>query len=373
MKLIVQIPCYNEADTLPLVLKSIPREIPGVDELQVLVIDDGSVDRTVEVARANGADYILHNASNKGLARAFRAGLDACLCLGADIVVNTDGDNQYPQEDIPKLIAPVLKGEADIVIGDRQTWTIEEFSPVKKLLQAWGSRVVRAVSGTTVTDAPSGFRAYSREAALRMVSLTSYSYTVENVIQAGKLGLTTVNVPVETHPQTRPSRLKKGNWDFVKKQAGTILRLYTVYEPLRSFFYLSLPFSLVGLLLIVRFLILQFFPEETGAGRHVQSLVIGGTLLTLGLLLMVLGVLADLIAANRRMTEETLYRMRKLELSLEDPSAVIECVSEESGAVLGLHQRSGELSPGSSREDSEFMDPDFTHIPTVSQERSERS
>jgi glycosyltransferase involved in cell wall biosynthesis len=326
MKLIVQVPCYNEAETLPLVLNGIPRFIPGVDEIQLLIIDDGSQDNTIEVARQHGVDYIIRHPENKGLARAFRTGLDACLRLGADIVVNTDGDNQYPQADIPRLVAPILHGEADIAIGDRQTWSIAEFSPFKKLLQAWGSRVVRGVSGTSVTDAVSGFRAYSRDAALRLVTLTTYSYTVDNVIQAGKLGLCTVNVPVETNPETRPSRLKKGNWDFVKKQAATILRLYTLYEPLRSFFYLSLPFALSGGVLILRFLYFQLFTAEKGVGRHVQSLTIGGTLLILGLLLFILGVLADLIATNRRLTEEALYRLRKLELTVNDTAPEIEQV-----------------------------------------------
>ena len=329
MKLFVQIPCYNEEQTLALVLQSIPRQVPEVDEVRVLIVDDGSDDRTVEVARQHGVDYIVRHAENKGLARAFRTALDVCLRLGADVIVNTDGDNQYPQQDIPRLIAPILSGSADIAIGDRQTWSISEFSPLKKLLEAWGSRVVRAVSGTSVTDAPSGFRAYSRDAALRLVSLTSYSYTVENIIQAGKLGLTTVNVPVETNPQTRPSRLKKSSWGFIKKQGTTILRLYALYEPLRTFFYISLPFSSVGLLLLLRFLYFQFFTEEVGVGRHVQSLVVGGTLLMVGLLLFVLGVLADLIAANRRLTEEALYRLRKLELTVQVPPLEIEHVSRE--------------------------------------------
>jgi glycosyltransferase involved in cell wall biosynthesis len=309
----------------------------------VLVIDDGSNDRTVEVARQNGADYIVHHTRNKGLARAFRTGLDVCLRLGADIIVNTDGDNQYPQEDIPRLIAPILSGAADIVIGDRQTWTIPEFSPVKKALQALGSHVVRAVSGTSVADAPSGFRAYSHDAALRMVSLTNFSYTVENVIQAGKLGLTTMNVPVETHPQTRSSRLKKSNWDFIKQQGATILRLYTVYEPLRSFFYISLPFTLVGLAAIMRFMYFQLFTDETGIGRHVQSLTLGGALLTVGLMLFVLGVLADVIAANRRLIEETLYRLRKLEMSVQDNDIETEHIQksdrELSTADAGLHPK----------------------------------
>jgi glycosyltransferase involved in cell wall biosynthesis len=339
MKLIVQIPCWNEEETLPLVLDSIPRQVPGVDEVQVLVIDDGSQDATVEVARRHGADYIVRHACNKGLARTFRTGLDACLRLGADVIVNTDGDNQYPQHDIPRLVAPVVSDEADIVVGDRQTWTIDEFSPLKKLLQAWGSRVVRAVSGTSVADAPSGFRAYSREAALHLISLTSYSYTVENVIQAGKLGLVTVNVPVETNPQTRPSRLKRSNWDFVKRQGATILRLFALYEPLRTFFYISLFPGLIGLLAILRFLYFQFFTGEVGVGRHVQSLVIGGTLLMLGIFLFVLGLLADLIAANRRLTEETLYRLRKLELTVHESSVDIEHVSSGTRESGDLERR----------------------------------
>jgi glycosyltransferase involved in cell wall biosynthesis len=329
MKLIVQIPCYNEEETLPLVLNSIPRDIPGVDEVRVLIIDDGSHDRTVEVAREHGADYIVRHPANRGLARAFRTGLDACLRLGADIIVNTDGDNQYPQKDIPRLATPVLEGKADIVIGDRQTWTISEFSRLTRLLQAWGSRVVRAVSGTSVSDAPSGFRAYSREAALRLISLTSFSYTVENVIQAGKLGLTTINVRVDINPQTRPSRLKKSNWDFVKRQGATILRLYLLYEPLRTFFYLSLPFSVIGSLSILRFLYFQFFTDQVGIARHVQSLVIGGTLLVLGFLLFILGVLADLISANRRLTEEALYRLRKLEISVHESALDVEYVNAD--------------------------------------------
>jgi glycosyltransferase involved in cell wall biosynthesis len=329
MKLIVQIPCYNEAQTLPLVLKSIPRQIAGVDEVQVLIVDDGCDDDTVEVARRNGADYIVRHVGNRGLARAFRSGLDACLRLGADVIVNTDGDNQYPQADIPRLIAPVLSGEAHIAIGNRQTWSVAAFSPFKKLLQAWGSRVVRAVSNTSVADAPSGFRAYSREAALRLVSLTTFSYTVESIIQAGKLGMNVTDVPIETNPPTRPSRLKKGEWDFVKKQGATILRLYALYEPLRTFFYISLPFSLSGVFLILRFLYFNFLTEHAGIGRHVQSLVIGGTLLMVGLLLFILGVLADLIAANRRLTEEALYRLRKVEMGVREPARRIERVTRE--------------------------------------------
>ncbi len=315
MHLIVQIPCYNEEKTLPLVLASIPRQIPGVDRVEVLVIDDGSTDDTVQVARRLGVEHVVCHKENKGLARAFRTGLDACLRLGADVVVNTDGDNQYPQADIPKLVAPILDGRADVVIGDRQTGSIEHFSRWKKLLQNWGSRVVRAVSGTQVADAPSGFRAYNREAALHMISLTSFSYTVETIIQAGKMGLTLLNVPVQTNPETRPSRLKKGNWDFVKKQGTTILRLYALYEPLRTFFYISLPFLLTGLVLLGRFGILYLlFPEHRVLGRHLQSLTVGGTALLIGIFVFMFGVLADLIASNRCLLEETMYRLRKLEL-----------------------------------------------------------
>lgn len=329
MKLIVQIPCYNEAETLPAVLESIPRQMPGVDEVRVLIIDDGCSDHTVEVARQHGADYIVRHASNRGLARAFRTGLDACLRLGADVIVNTDGDNQYPQADIPRLIVPVLNGEAHIAIGDRQTWSVATFSPLKKLLQAWGSHVVRAVSNTSVADAPSGFRAYSREAALRLVSLTTYSYTVESIIQAGKLGLSVTDVPIKTNLPTRPSRLKKGEWDFVKKQGATILRLYALYEPLRTFFYISLPFGLFGLFSILRFLYFHFFTEHSGIARHIQSLTLGGTLLMVGVLLFILGVLADLISANRRLTEEALYRLRKMEMEGREPAIQVEHVARE--------------------------------------------
>ena len=251
---------------------------------------------------------------HKGLATAFQRGLDACLRLGADIIVNTDGDNQYPLADIPQLIAPVLAHKADIVVGDRQVHAVPHFSPLKRLLQQWGSWVVRQVSGLNVPDATSGFRAYSREAALRMSLLTRYTYTLETIIQAGKKGLKVTHVPIQPNQPTRASRLVKSNWSYVKRSAATILRLYAFYEPLRTFFYLSLPFVLVGLGTILRFLYL-YLSDQTGIGRHVQSLVIGGTLLTLGFLLFIFGVIADLTAANRLLIEETMYRIKCMELN----------------------------------------------------------
>jgi len=314
MFLIIQIPCYNEEHTLPAALADIPQHIPGVDRIETLVIDDGSSDDTVAVARRLGVNHIVQLTGNKGLATDFQRGLDACLRLGADIIVNTDGDNQYPQADIPRLIAPVLGREADIVVGDRQVHAVQHFSPLKRLLQQWGSWVVRQVSGLKVPDATSGFRAYSREAALRMSLLTRYTYTLETIIQAGKKGLRVTHVPIQANPPTRASRLIKSNWSYVKRSAATILRLYAFYEPLRTFFYLSLPFVLVGLGTILRFLYL-YFTDQTGIGRHVQSLVIGGTFLTLGFLLFIFGVIADLTAANRLLVEETLYRIKCMELN----------------------------------------------------------
>lgn len=313
MHLIIQIPCYNEADTLAQVISTLPREIPGISRLEVLIIDDGSTDDTTTVARKLGIHHILRHPQNRGLAATFQTGLEACLRLGADIIVNTDGDNQYPGDQIPRLIEPILQGKADIVIGDRQTQTIAHFSPLKRALQKWGSWMVRMASGTNVPDATSGFRAYSREAALRLTVLTRYTYTLETIIQASKKGLTITHVPIEINEPLRESRLIKSNWSYIKHSAATILRIYALYEPFRTFIFLSLPFLLAGLALLVRF---GFFylAGTTGIGRHVQSVVIGGTLVTIGFLLIVLGIIADLIAANRLLIEETLYRIKRQEL-----------------------------------------------------------
>ena len=310
MKLIIQIPCYNEEETLPITLAEIPREIPGVDLLGILVIDDGSTDRTVEVAREAGVEYIVQHRGNKGLARAFQTGLDTSLALGAELIVNTDGDNQYPGSEIPRLIEPILARKADIVIADRQVDSIPHFSRIKKLLQKLGSLVVRIASSTGVPDAPSGFRAYTREAALRLNVLTRYTYTLDTIIQAGKKNLTITDVPIRTHPQYRDSRLVTGKWSYVRKSAAAILRLYLLYEPLRTFFYVALPFLMVGFILISRFLYF-FVTDQVGVGRYIQSVAIGGTSLILGFIMLLLGVLAHVTAVNRQISEEILYYAKK--------------------------------------------------------------
>lgn len=313
MKLLVMIPCYNEEETLPIVLRDIPRAIEGIDTIEILVVDDGSSDRTVDVALTFGAHYVVRHPRNRGLAAAFQTGIDACLQHGADIIVNTDGDNQYPQADIPRLIAPILSGAADIVIGDRQTDTIDSFSPLKKALQRLGSWVVRQASGTAVPDAPSGFRAYSREAALRLNVITNYTYTLETIIQAGKKNLAVEHLPIQTNRVTRPSRLIRGAWDYVKKSGATIIRLYALYEPMRVFFYVGGAILLIGAVLMARFLYSYFILQRPGV-INVQSLVIGSTFINIGALIIAIGLVADLIASSRRLIEDVLYRVKKLEL-----------------------------------------------------------
>ncbi|MFW6068247.1 MAG: glycosyltransferase family 2 protein [Chloroflexota bacterium] len=316
MKLIIQIPCYNEADTLEDALGDIPAAIPGIDCIETLVIDDGSSDETVAVARRLGVDHIVQHGRNRGLAQAFQSGLDHALRLGADLIVNTDGDNQYAGHEIPRLITPVLDGEADIVIGDRQPHHNVHFSAIKRWLQKWGSWTVRNVSGTDVPDAASGFRAYSKEAALRLNVLSHYSYTLETIIQAGKLGLTIKSIPVATNAPTRPSRLQRNMWHFIKEQGGTILRIYAFYEPLRTFTYLSIPFLLAGGALWARFLAYYIF-YRLDADRFVQSVTIGTGLLIVGVLIFVFGILADIAGKHRQLTQETLYRLKKLEIERE--------------------------------------------------------
>jgi glycosyltransferase involved in cell wall biosynthesis len=313
VKLIVQIPCYNESSTLPLVIASIPRRIPGVERVEVLVVDDGSSDGTPDLARALGVDHVVRHVGNKGLAQAFRTGIDACLRLGADLIVNTDGDNQYPQGEIPRLIAPILEGRAEMVVADRQTARIAHFSPTKKALQALGSWAVRRVSRTEVPDAPSGFRAYSREAALRLNVVTPYSYTLETLIQAGARRTAIAYVPVSVNPQTRPSRLFGSTVNYVKHQLATIVRTYAMYEPLRVFTLVGLAIVLAGLVLVLRFL--YFF--ALGYPGLVQSLLVGVGCMIVGFQIMLNGLLADLIAANRRLLEETLYRLRRAEVGAD--------------------------------------------------------
>jgi glycosyltransferase involved in cell wall biosynthesis len=310
MKLIIQIPCYNEEKTLPETLAELPQHIDGIDEIEILIINDGSADRTSDVARELGVHHIAEHHVNRGLATAFKTGLDACLQQGADIIVNTDADNQYPGRYIADLVRPILDHKADMVIGDRQTSEIAHFSPSKKLLQHVGSGVVRFASGTSIPDAPSGFRAMSREAALRINILTGYSYTLETIIQAGKKGLVVSHIPITTNPQTRKSRLVKNNLDYVKRSASTILRLFLLYEPLRSFVYLSLPLLLVGLVLWGRFLVLMLL-GESARGSNVQSILVGSVMIIISGLVFTIGLLGEMLAINRHLQEETLYYLKR--------------------------------------------------------------
>ena len=315
MKLIVQIPCLNEEGTIAGTIRDIPRRIEGVDAVEVLVINDGSTDRTEEEARKAGADHVINFTNRKGLARAFSAGIDAALRLGADIIVNTDADNQYRGEDIPRLIAPILEKQADIVVGDRQVETIKHFSPVKKILQKMGSGVVRRLSNTTVPDAASGFRAYDREAAFNLNVVTNFSYTLETLIQAGKGSLAVGHIPVRTNPQARPSRLFTSLFDYVKRSLATLIRIYTMYEPLKVFSLIGSAIIFLGVVLSARFL---YFLIVAGGRGHVQSLIFAAVFLIVGFQVLVIGLLADTIAANRKLTESVLYRVKKLESLAEE-------------------------------------------------------
>lgn len=309
MKLIVQIPCLNEADTLPATLAEIPRHIEGVGEIEVLVIDDGSTDGTSEVAIRHGADHVVRFERTRGLAFAFRAGIDAALALGADIIVNTDGDNQYPGAQIPALIAPIVDHHADMVIGDRRVQDVEHFSLVKKKLQALGSWVVRQVSGTQVPDTTSGFRAFTRDAAQRLNLVSEYTYTLETIIQAGKKRMAIAQVPISARV-TRPSHLISSTWDYVKRSAATIVRIYTMYEPLKIFSYIGALFLAAGLVLSVRYVYFVFVGQGQG---HVQSVVLAVALLIVGFMILLIGFVADIMASVRRLLEEVLYRQRRFE------------------------------------------------------------
>ncbi|MCI5166150.1 MAG: glycosyltransferase family 2 protein [Candidatus Electrothrix sp. GM3_4] len=311
MKLIIQIPCLNEEQTLPLTIADLPKSVHGIDKIEILIIDDGSTDRTVEVAQELKVDHIVRNVGTLGLARSFRKGLDACLAHGADIIVNTDGDNQYVGQDIAKLVQPIVEGKADIVIGDRRTSEIEHFSPLKKILQKLGSRVVRQLSGTQVPDAVSGFRALSRNAALRMNIISPYSYTVEMLIQAGKKKIAIAHVPIRTNPNTRESRLFTSIPTFIGRQLSSMLRMYSMFEPLRVFATIGLLIFTLGIFPVIRFLWYYFSGEGQG---HIQSLIIGGVLMNLGFLTLMIGLLADLISFNRKLIEITLEKIRKIEL-----------------------------------------------------------
>lgn len=314
MKLIVQIPCLNEEETLPATIADIPREIEGIGTVELLVVDDGSTDRTVEVARENGVEHIVRLTNNKGLAAAFQAGLDACLKLGADVVVNTDADNQYSGADVPKLLAPILAGEADMVVGDRRVSTIEHFSGPKKALQRLGSWVVRRLSGTEIADTTSGFRAYNREAALALLVTDNFTYTLESLIQAGKMLVAVDQVEVETNPQTRESRLFASTGGYVRRNALSILRIYARYEPLRVFATASVVVGVLALAAWMPFLIDWIFNGDSSG--HIQSLILGAVLFIAAVQLMALGVIGDLLASQRVMTQRVFERVRRVELSL---------------------------------------------------------
>ena len=307
--LVIQVPCHNEEEVLPRVLADLPRELPGIARIITLVIDDGSTDGTVAVARAAGAE-VLRLPVNRGLARAFLAGLDRAVQLGADIVVNTDGDHQYRGADIGALVAPVLAGQADLVVGTRPVSEIASFSPTKKLLQRLGSWATRMASGTTVEDAPSGFRAMSREAAMRLHVFNRYTYTVETLIQAGRKGMRVLSVPVGVNPVTRPSRLVKGSGSYVMRQLNVMVRVFMTYKPFRFFAIPGVTLGALGSVLLARFL--WFYVTDGGSG-HVQSVIIGSLLAGAGLVLVVIGLLADLIAVNRQLLEDVEWRLRRME------------------------------------------------------------
>ena len=311
MKLFIQIPCYNEATSLPVTLKCLPKKIQGVDSIEVLVVDDGSTDNTAAVARENGVGHIVRLTKNKGLASGFMAGLDACLRLGADIIVNTDADNQYNGSDVAKLIRPILDGEAELVIGDRNTNGIKHFSWMKKRLQNIGSWVVRQVSDTSVPDATSGFRAFSREAALQMNVISRFTYTLETIIQAGKKNLAISHVEIRTNKTLRESRLFSSSLAYIKQSVATIARIYTMYEPLKTFSYIGAAIFGLGFLVGLRFL---YFYITAGGMGHIQSLILAAVLLIVGFQVFIMGLLADIIGSNRQLIENVLHRVRKMEL-----------------------------------------------------------
>ncbi|HRV59679.1 MAG TPA: glycosyltransferase family 2 protein [Solirubrobacterales bacterium] len=323
MKVIIQIPCLNEEETLPATLADLPREIPGVDEIETLVIDDGSTDRTVEVAGECGVDHIVKLPNNRGLATGFQAGLDACLKLGADIVVNTDADNQYSGSDIPKLVAPILAGEAEMVVGDREVADIEHFSPAKKVLQKFGSWVVRQLSDTEVTDATSGFRAYNREAALQLLVVDNFTYTLESLIQAGKGSVAVGEVSISTNPKTRESRLFGSTSTYVRRNGLAILRIYTRYEPLKVFSLLGLIATVAAVAAWMPFLV-DWIANGDRSG-HIQSLLLGAVLFIVAIQLFALGIIGDLLAGQRVMTQRVYERVRRIELELDvEPSHQID-------------------------------------------------
>ncbi|MFZ5917798.1 MAG: glycosyltransferase family 2 protein [Chloroflexota bacterium] len=315
MKLVIQIPCYNEETTLPLTLQDLPASLPGIDCLEWLVVDDGSIDGTAAVARQMGVHHVVRHPRNMGLAQAFLTGLEAALKAGADIIVNTDADNQYWGADVARLVQPIVDGQADIVVGDRGVGTVAHFSPLKRWLQRLGSRVVGLASGAAVADATSGFRALSREAALRTIVYSQYSYTLETLIQAGSRRMTVAYVPIRTNPQMRRSRLMRSLPQYLVNSGATILRIYTMYRPLRVFLVIGGALILIGLVIGLRFLF--FYLAGRGMG-HVQSLILAAILTIVGFQVCLIGLIADLVGFNRKILEETLYRVRQLELEWQN-------------------------------------------------------
>lgn len=315
MKLIIQIPCYNEAETLEIALNHLPKRIDGIDQIEYLIINDGSADNTVEVAKNWGVNYVVNFRRNKGLARGFMAGLDACLRNGADIIVNTDADDQYCGDDIEKLVRPILEEKADIVIGERPIDATEHFSPLKKKLQHFGSWTVRVASHSDIPDAPSGFRAYSRDAAMRLNVTNEYTYTLETIIQAGRNRMAMESVPVRTNPELRKSRLFSSMFGYVKRSMVTIIRSFMMYKPLRFFMSIGGLLFLIGVILGIRFLV--YFFGGAGSG-HIQSLILASTLLMIGFQTMIIGLQADLIAANRKILEDVQLHVRRLEYDGRD-------------------------------------------------------
>jgi glycosyltransferase involved in cell wall biosynthesis len=336
MKLIIQIPCKDEEETLPVTLADLPRAIDGFETVEWLVVDDGSTDRTIEVARAHGVDHIVRLTNNKGLASGFQAGLDACLKLGADVVVNTDADNQYYGPDVVKLVQPILRGEADMVVGDREVVNIEHFSAAKKSLQRLGSWVVRQASSTTVPDTTSGFRAYNREAALALQVVSKFTYTLETIIQAGKMTVAIDHVPIRTNPKLRESRLFPSMWTYIRRNGVSIFRIYAMYEPLRVFMTAALLVGLAAVGVFGRFL--WYFLQGDGGG-HLQSLVLGAVLFNAAMVLAALGVLGDLLSGQRITLQRIFERVRRIELELGVPPSHYEPGAKPTGqeATTGAH------------------------------------
>jgi len=347
MKLIIQIPCFNEAEQLPQTLADLPREVDGFDVVQRLIVDDGSTDETIAVARREGVDHIVRLTNNRGLAAGFQAGLDACLKLGADVIVNTDADNQYYGPDVARLVRPILEGRADMVVGDREVTGIEHFSWLKKTLQRLGSWVVRQASSTSVPDTTSGFRAYNREAAIQLLVVSKFTYTLESIIQAGKLLVAIDHVPVRTNPKTRESRLFPSTGAYVRRNSLSIFRIYAQYEPLRVFWSLALLIGLVSLGVWIRFVVA--YAEGNGKG-HVQSLILGAVLFIAAVVLWALGVIGDLLAAQRVMTQKTFERVRRIELELGIPPSHYESGGRDTAVSSATGAGARGPAPGATEE-----------------------